>query len=469
MLLAVCGGTAGVLFAWWSLKALVAAFGIDSVIQVKPDLTVLGFTLVISILTGIGFGLFPAWRSSSIQLRVDARTPALKPARALVVLQVALCCLLLVGAGLLTRSLRALENQDLGFRADDVLLLHTDARLAGYQPAQLYPLYRQFHDRLNGLPGVLSASIARFTPLSGHSSSGNFSIEGYTPPAGKEMNVYSVEVGPGFFETLGIPLLLGRSISPRDTPTSPPVAVVSQSFIQEYLPGQNPIGRRVQHGAPFREPGVEIVGVVGDSKYYDVRQRPKPMAYFSAWQTSGRSAYVSEIVVRMTHDAPGVANEVRRTVQSIDDKLPISGVTTLSRQVYNSVKQERLFARFCSFFGLLALLLASVGIYGTMAYSVSRRTREIGIRMALGAHDHAVMWMVLRESMVLLLLGLACGLPLSIAGTRWIRSYLFGIQPVDPLGIGVALILLITASTLAGYLPARRASKTDPLAALRSE
>jgi ABC-type antimicrobial peptide transport system permease subunit len=171
----------------------------------------------------------------------------------------------------------------------------------------------------------------------------------------------------------------------------------------------------------------------------------------------------------MTHDAPGVANEVRRTVQSIDDKLPISGVTTLSRQVYNSVKQERLFARFCSFFGLLALLLASVGIYGTMAYSVSRRTREIGIRMALGAHDHAVMWMVLRESMVLLLLGLACGLPLSIAGTRWIRSYLFGIQPVDPVGIGVALILLITASTLAGYLPARRASKTDPLAALRSE
>ena len=476
MLLALCGGAAGVLFAWWSVKALVVMFGVDSIIQVRPDLLALSFTLSISVLTGIGFGLIPALRSSAIELRsgVEARTPVLalsrlKAAPVLVVVQVTLSSILLVGAGLLTHSLVAIEHQRLGFHPEDVLLVRTDARLAGYHPEELYPLYRQIYDRINALPGVLSASMARYTPLSGSSSSSNFSLQGYTPPAGQEMNVRGVEVGPRFFEALGMPLILGRPIGPRDTPTSPAVAVVSESFIKAYLPDQNPIGRHFRLGAPFREPAVEIVGVVPDSKYYDIRENPKPMVYFSAWQTGGREAYVGEIVIRTSHNASGVAGEVRRALNDIDGKLPILRVTTLSEQVYNSVRQERVLARFCSSFGLLALLLASIGLYGTMAYSVARRTGEIGVRMALGAQRPDVLWMVLRESLLWMLLGLACGLPLAMAATRWIKSFLFGVQATDPVAIGAAILLLTAASTLAGYLPAQRATKVDPLAALRCE
>lgn len=474
LLLACLGGATGVVFAWWGARVLVVVFGAPSVVDIRPDLLVLCFTLGTCILTGFGFGLGPALRATAIELRSspEARTLALsrlKSARALVVLQVALSVLLLVGAGLLTHSLLALVGQDLGFRPENVLLVRTDARLAGYQPAELYPFYVQLQERLNALPGVVSASIARYTPLSGSSSSSNFSLQGYTPPAGKEMKVYGVEVGPGFFETLGIPLIQGRSIGPRDTPTSPAVAVVNQSFINQYLPNQNPIGRRFRLGSPFREPAVEIVGVVPDSKYYDIRENAKPMAYFSAWQTSGREAYVGEILIRTSRNPADVAGEVRRALNDFDARLPVLRVTSLGEQVYKSVQKERMLAQFCSFFGLLALLLASIGLYGTLAYSVARRTGEIGLRMALGARRPQVLWMVLRESLLLVLVGLACGLPLAIGATRWLRSFLFGIPTLDPVGIGAAIILLTTASTLAGYLPARRATKIDPLVALRCE
>ena len=242
---------------------LAAAVGVTSAVNVRPDLLVLGFTLGISILTGIVFGLVPALRSRDMEWKLGSavRTPEFgmsrfNPAHALVVLQVSLTSVLLVAAGLLTHSLLALDHQDLGFNRDNLLLVRTDPRLAGYQPTQLFALYRQIQDRLNALPGVLSASIARHSPLSGYSSSSNFSIEGYIPPAGKNMDVYGVEVGPQFFETLGTPLLLGRPIGPRDTPASPAVAVVSESFVRSFFPGQNPIGRHFCLGSPFKAPGV---------------------------------------------------------------------------------------------------------------------------------------------------------------------------------------------------------------------
>jgi predicted permease len=288
VLLALLGGAAGVALAWWTVKALGAAFGISPVIPLRPDLVVLGFTLGISVLAGIGFGLVPALRAGRIELRSspEVRTQAMalsrfKPARALVILQVTLSFLLLTGAALLTHSLLMLESQDLGFQRENMLLVRTDPRAAGYQPAQLNALYRQIYDRLSALPGVVSATMMSYSPLSGRSSSGNFSLQGYTPEAGREMDMYIVNAGPGFFKTMGMPLLLGRSFGPRDTPASPLVAVVSQDFVREYLPGQNPIGRRFCKGAPFRDPGVEIVGVVADSKYYDPRANAKPMAYFA--------------------------------------------------------------------------------------------------------------------------------------------------------------------------------------------
>jgi predicted permease len=476
LLFALLGGAAGIALAWWGVKVLASMVNVTSVVNVQPDLGVLSVSLGLSLVTGIGFGLVPALRSSRMagMLRSFGRSSdfgmsKFNPAHALVILQVALACVLLVGAGLLTHSLLNLENQDLGFHRDNLLLMRTDARLAGYQPAGLLALYQQMQERLNALPGVLSAAIARYSPVSGTSSSSNFSIEGYAPPADKDMTVYHLGVGPRFFETLGTPLMLGRPIEPRDTPASPPVAVVNETFIREFLPKQNPIGRHFSLGAPFNPPGAEIIGVAADSKYYDLSKKPKPMAYFSAWQGYRREAYVGELLIRTSHDAAGAAAEIRQAIHQIDSRLPIWDVTTLQEQVDSSLHQERMITNLCSFFGLLALVLASIGLYGTIAYSVVRRTNEIGIRMALGAQRPQVLWMVLREAVVLVTLGLAFGLPLAMGATRWIKSFLFGTPPVDFAGIGAAILVMVAVSMLAGFLPARRATKVHPMDALRYE
>lgn len=476
LLLAIVGGAAGVALAWWGGKILASMVDLTRVVNVSPDLAALGVTLALSVLTGIGFGLVPALRSSRMAVRMasaarssDFGWSRLHSAHALVILQIALSCVVLVAASLLTHSLLNLETQDLGYHRDNLLLVRTDARLAGYQPAGLFALYQQIQERMNRLPGVLSAAIARFSPISGHSSSGDFSIQGYTPATGQGMTVFSVEVGPRFFETLGTPLALGRPIEPRDTPASPPVVVVNQTFADQFLPHQYPIGRRISLGSPFEPPGAEIVGVAADSKYYDVSEKAEPMAYFSAWQSAGRDAYANELLVRTSRDAPGAAAEVRQAFHQIDTRLPILRVTTLREQVDKSLQQQRTIAELCGFFGLLALLLASIGLYGTIAYSVVRRTNEIGIRMALGAQRPQVLWMVLREAAVLVVLGLMFGLPLAMGASRWIKSFLFGTPPVDLASIGAALLLMAVVSALAGLLPARRATKVDPMDALRHE
>ncbi|HLN02626.1 MAG TPA: ABC transporter permease [Bryobacteraceae bacterium] len=476
LLFAILGGAAGIALAWWGVKVLSSMVRVTSVVNVQPDVVVLSVTLGLSVVTGIGFGLVPALRSSRMAGMVrsfgrssDFGMSKFNPAHALVILQVALASVLLVGAGMLTHSLLNLQRQDLGFHRDNLLLVRTDARLAGYQPAGLVPLYQQMQDRLNALPGVLAATIAQYSPISGTSNSSNCSIEGYAPPPDKNMDVYTVEVGPRFFETLGTPLVLGRPIELRDTPAAPTVAVVNESFIQKFLPKQNPIGRHFNLGAPFHPPGAEIIGVAADSKYYALSETPKPMAFFSAWQSGGREAYVGELLIRTSQDASGAAAEVRQAMHQIDSRLPILDVSTLRRHIDNSLDQERMITNLCSFFGLLALLLASIGLYGTIAYSVVRRTNEIGIRMALGAQRPQVLWMVLREAVVLIILGLMFGLPLALGATRWIKSFLFGTPPVDLAGIGAAIVLMIAVSALAGFLPARRATKVDPMEALRYE
>jgi predicted permease len=476
ILFALLGGAARVALAWWGVRVMAAMVSVSPVVEVSPNPLVLGVTLGVSILTGVVFGLVPALRSTSMASKAgyavrarDFGMSRLNPAHALVILQVAISSVLLVGAGLLTHSLLKLEYQDLGFNRDNVLLVQTDPRLAGYQPAELFALYQQIQERLNSLPGVLSASIARFSPLSNSVSASNFSIEGYVPPAGKDMTVFGVEVGPQFFETLRIPLLLGRPIGPRDTPASPAVAVVSESFVKDFLPNQNPIGRHFNLGAPFKAPGVEIVGVAADSKYYNMAEKPKPMAFFSAWQGQGVDAFVGQLMIRTSGDASGASAEVRRAVHNIDSRLPIVDETTLRSRADASLREERMITNLCSFFGLLALVLASIGLYGTIAYSVVRRTNEIGIRMALGAQRLQVLWLVLRQAVVLVAMGLAFGLPTAIGATHWIKSFLFGIQPVDPVSTGAAILLMVTVATLASFLPARRATKVNPTEALRHE
>ena len=468
VMLALIGGLAGTLFAWWSVKTLVLLLHFSPVVKVEPNPAVLSFTLILSIATGILFGIIPAWKFSRIDLRPGsaAHIRRFGSTQVLITLQIALSLWLLVGAGLLTHSLIALEQQDPGFSRDRILLIRTDANLAGYQPSQYAALYRDLSDRLNQLPGVQSAAISRFSPVSGNSSSGNFSIQGYHPPEGRQMDVWDLPVGPRFFETLRIPLLLGRTIETRDTPSSTPVAVVNQSFVNEYFPGTNPIGQHIEHGAPFKAPGSEIVGVVSDSKFFDLRDKPKPMAFYPISQKPVDSF---ELVVRSAADPNGIATAIRSALKQFNDRLPILSQQTLDDQIEKSLDQQKMIASLCSIFGLLALLLASIGIYGTLAYSVAGRSAEIGTRMAIGAQKSDVISLVLRDLLFTVLAGLILGLPFTLAATRSLESFLFGIKPLDPLALSGAVLLIAAISLFAGYLPAHRAARIDPMRALRHE
>jgi predicted permease len=476
VLLSIIGGAVGVVVAYWCVKGLVLLLQVSSAVKVQPDWSVLAFTIGISILTGIAFGIIPAIRYSGIDPRgaTAVRPPEFGKSRfgsasALIVLQVALSLILLIGAGMLAHSLLALETQNLGFHQNRTLVVSTSPRLAGYQPKQLYPLYREMDQRLNALPGVVSAALAQYTPVSGTSSSSNFSMEGYTPAPGKEMNLFGLAVGPRFFETLGIPVLSGRTIGPRDIPATPAVAVVNETFVKQYLPHRNPIGQHIYLGSQFKSPGVEIVGVVADSKYYDLRKKPEPMVFSAVWQGKQFAIYAGNLIIRTQGDPASVIPEVKQMLNSIDSRLPILDITTLDRQIANSLKEQKMITTLCSIFGILALVLASIGIYGTMAYSVARRTTEIGIRMALGAQRGQVLWMILRDSVLLISAGLVVGFPLALAGTHWIRSFLFGVPAADPVAIGSAVVLIAILAMVAGYLPARRASRIDPMSAIRYE
>ena len=260
--------------------------------------------------------------------------------------------------------------------------------------------------------------------------------------------------------------MLGRTIDARDTPASTPVAVVNQTFVRQYLPDQNPIGRRISLGSPFKEPGFEIVGVVADSKYYDLRENPEPMGFFPIWQ---RPVTGFELVLHTSGAPAGVAAEVRRVLQQVNSKLPVSDVTSLNFQVERSLREQKMITSLCSVFGALALILASIGIYGTLAYSVAGRVTEIGIRMSIGAQRSSVIWLVLRDSTLLIAVGVFVGLPLALGETRWIKSFLFGVPALDPLAIAAAVLLILILASLAAYLPARRAARIDPMRALRHE
>ena len=465
LLLALFGGLAGTLFAWWSVKTLVVLLDFDPLVQVKPDLAVLAFTVALSVATGILFGIVPGWKFSRLDPRpgnnapVNWRVRRFGSAQALIAVQIALSLCLLVGAGLLTHSLVALEDQDVGFTRDHISLVRTDADLAGYRPSQYATLYRDISDRTNELPGVQSAALARFSPVSGYSSSETFSIQGYHPLAGKEMRVWDLPVGPRFFETLKIPVLLGRAITARDTPASAPVAVVNQTFVNKYFPGTNPLGRHMEHGS-------EIVGVVSDSKFFDLREEPKPMVFYPLSQ---KPVHSFELLLRSAAEPKSIAREVRGALKEINSRLPIMEQHTLNDQIENRLEQQKLIASLCSIFGLLALLLAAIGIYGTLAYSVASRTAEIGTRMAIGAQRFQVMVLVLRDLVFVLIAGLLLGLPFAFGATRWLESFLFGVRPLDPLTLSASVLLMAAIALFAGYLPAYRAAKIDPMRALRHE
>jgi predicted permease len=485
VLLGGFSGLAGMLLAFWGTRLLSGlVFGGNATLpfSLHPDLRVLGFTALVSLLTGIAFGFAPAFRSARVDLNSSlkeigrsAATAASRSGRfasgkLLVSGQVTVSLSLLMVAGLFVRSLRKLEQQDLGFSPEHVLVCSLDIGAAGYKPEQLPALYQRLLDRVRALPGVRSAALASRSVL-GHSiHTSNISIQGSPPRSDGEMNTERKTATDSYFETDGMTLLLGRPITRDDTKDSPRVAVVNQTFAERYFPNQNPLGRHFNYGSPFSAPGLEIVGVVADAKYDSLSDtQAPPMTFVPVDQELEPGEYADDLELRVAGDPKSAVQGVRRAVAEVDRDIMVGSVHPLGELVKESAHDARLIAQLSSFFGLLALLLAAIGLYGVMAYNVMRRTGEIGIRMALGAEAGRVLWMVMSESLLVVALGIALGVPAALGLGRLVSSQLFDLSPGDPVTLIIATLLLIATSALASYVPARRAAKVDPMVALRYE
>ena len=480
VLLGLVGGGVAVLFSTWGVSVLISmvAGSTSSVpLNVATDARVLGFTLAVSLVTAVLFGLVPAYRATGLDLTHSLKSGTLGTShragwnlpKMLVVSQVALSLVLLMCAGLLVRTLRNLAKQDLGFNPQHVLEVGIDPRIAGYKQDQLIPLYQGLLQRVDALPGVRMASLSLYSPMSGGGWGGQISVQGYFPPPNAATDCQWVWVGPHYSETEGMTLLLGRDIAPGDTKGAPKVAVVNESFAQRYLANQSPIGRRFSMDIPAKAYEIEIVGVVKNFRFDDPRENSGPVAFLPLAQEEGPPSYAAEIEIRATSDATSIAASARRAIQEVDKNLPVTSINTLSEQINERLNKEFLVARLSSFFGLLALVLACVGLYGLLAYGVARRTHEIGIRMALGADRGQVLWTVVRESLALAGAGVAIGLPMAVAATQFISAQLYGVRPTDPATVTAATMMLAAVAVLAGYIPARRATKVDPILALRYE
>jgi len=480
IMLAVIGGAAGVLLARWASTVLVAWLSSGRsplVLALHVDARILAFTVAVSVLTGVLFGLAPAWQATGVDLG-----PALKQGggsggratgrfasgRMLVAAQVALCLLLLVSAGLFLRTLGNLEGTDLGFRRDHLLQFTVQPGLNGYQDARLASYYEELHRRIQSIAGVRSVGYSSHALVGGGVSTSDAAIPGYTDGK-RRVDVYRNVVGPGFFETLGIPLVLGRAIETRDGMTAPKVAVVNEKLVKAYFHGDNPIGHTLRFGSEKRPRDFEIVGMVKDAKYNRLRDEAPPTAYLAYLQEPGTwSALTFE--VRAEKAEPGaLVAAIRQEALALDKDVPLADVKTQTEAIAQELVQERVFARLASLFGGLALVLASIGVYGTMAYTVARRTGEIGIRMAIGAKPVDILGMVLRESVRIVLVGSVAGLAAAVAATSVIRSELYGLTPHNPVVFGGATVVLVVVTLLAAWVPARRASRVDPLRALRNE
>jgi predicted permease len=476
LLLAAIGGVAGIILAQWGVSLLVSRLAASSPLDVKPDASVLLFTLGISLVSGVLFGIAPALRATSTDLTSalkekssQGRKRRFNLGSALVVTQVALSLILLVGAGLFARSLIKLQQENLGFNRDNVLLASVDMRLAGYKATELGAVYRQLHERLSALPNVSSVTIASYSPMQGTNTNSTITVRGYTPAKDEDTSVSDIMIGPNFSETLGVPLLMGRDIGLQDTPTSQKVAVVNQAFARSYFHDENPIGRRATFEEDSDKNDFEIVGVLGDSKYDSAKEKPDRTVFRPIFQVQDQQTFANVFELRTVGDPLSLSAEVRAAIAQVNDKLPIGNITSLRVQTDEALKQEKLITQLVSFFGLLGLLLSCVGLYGIMAHAVVRRTNEIGIRMALGAERRNIIWMVLKESLLLVAIGLAVGIPAAWGAAHLIASQLFGVNPTDPITLLTAVVSLTLVAASAGYLPARKASRVNPLIALRYE
>jgi predicted permease len=491
MLLAVLGGLFGIIFAIWIKDGLIAVsdWGGRGMNTLEPSLDwrVLGFTLALSLLTGIVFGLAPAWRTTRVDL-----TPSLKGSgrgssavhrsllsRGLVVVQVALSLLLLVGAGLFVRTLLNLQRVDPGFNTQNLLLFEVEPALIGYKDDKLRQIYGQISERLEAVPGVQGVTFSRMPLLSQSSSSSSVFLrealnatpnsEGQIAPSGEG---YRHVVRENFLQAMGIPLLTGRTFGPQDDTTTPKVVVVNQTFANKFFPNENAVGKRFTHDTK-KPDELEIIGVAKDAKYTSQRDEIPPTVYSSYRQERPQASATFE--VRTVGDPSATIASVRSVVREIEPNLPVMNVKSQVEQADETLLMERLFAKLLTLFALLAQQLAAIGLFGVLAYAVSQRTHEIGIRMALGADRSNVLRMIVKQGMMLVAIGVILGLVGAYILTKYLESWislskmLFGVKVSDPLTYTVIAVLLTVVALIACYIPARRATKVDPLIALRYE
>jgi putative ABC transport system permease protein len=477
LVLSLAGAALGLVCAAWTVEGLLGILSnADSLgITGSLDWRVFAFTLAVALVTGVLFGLVPAWQATSPRLahtlkvqpvNVSPGSGHVRLRKVLVVSQFALSLLLLIAATLFTRSLHNLRNVDLGFRRESLLAFDLDPALNAYSPERIRQFAGTIQERIAGIPGVRAAAIG-VNPLVGDDiNMRTVHVEGYQPREDEDMNPRSDSVSPGYFATLGIPLRMGREFNEADRFGAPQVAVVNEAFAKYFFPRENPLGRRFGFGRDKGYP-VEIVGVVANSKYSRVEEKTARMVYLPFAQEETPGSMV--VYARAAGDPKALFPGISRVVRQLDAVLPVNRLRTMEEQVDSSLSAERLIATRSGFFAALATILAAIGLYGVMAYTVTRRTREIGIRLALGAGRSSVLRLVMRDVAILTAAGVAVALPAAVGLSRLLRSELFGVGPNDPLSIAAALVALLAVALLAGYIPAERAARVNPNVALRYE
>jgi len=481
VLLSSTGGLLGVVFAKWGIGALtlLIANGRENfTLHASLNWHVLAVTLALSVTTGVLFGLAPAIQSARVdlvsalkqtrdgehQLRLSRRRVSLS--QVLAVSQIAISLLLMVAAGLFVQSLANLNSVELGFNRENLLLVTLNARQAGYKDDALQRFYGELQSRFSSIPGVRSASFSNYALISGSRNATDFRIAGQS---GDSYNTDVINVGSGFFTTMQIPIPLGREIGERELSGPGRVAVVNEVFAKKYFGGENPLGRHFLLGRSPDAIDFEIIGVSKTARLNSLKGDIRPLVYVPNNQNPRQSLGQMVYELRAAGDPRGLELSARQVVHQADARIPVSNMVTQARQIDQTIGQERTFAMLCTCFAVLAVVIACVGLYGMMSYRVARRTNEIGIRMALGAERPRLLWMVLREVLIMAVVGLAVGLPVALATGRLLAAFLFRMKPNDPAALTLAATTLLAAAVLAGYGPAWRASRVDPWVALRDE
>ena len=492
VLLSLIGGVAGLGVAYMmshTILALAFPRSPHLPVQASPSLPVLGFAFLVSLVTGVVFGTAPAWLSSHAEpaealrgVNRSTRDSYSLPQRSLVVFQIALSVILLAGAFLMTKSLARLEHQNFGFDTANRYTLEFDAGGSGYTLDRLPALYEQIEDRMSQLPGMANVSLVRYLPLGGNMWGSNVMLEGHPAPGpnDKSFAVWD-RASTHFLDSIGVPIVRGRNFTAQDTATSTPVVIVNQAFVQEFFPNEDPIGKRFGTGAPEDSGAFQIVGVFADFKMTNPRVEERPLFFRALSQrytgykdpaadaAEQASMFVRFVIVDFRRPQTNVETMLRRTMAGIDPGLTIDRFASYDSDVAGNFNQERLIARLSSLFGILALILASVGLYGVMSYFVARRTSEIGVRMALGATRSSVIDLVLRRALSQIALGLCLGIPAALFAGHLMASLLYGVSGYDPFAFISAILVLAFFAAIAGFIPARRAASIDPMRALRTE